>query len=148
MAETPKWKRVGERIEALIRIRGYKSVELFAHECEVDKSVLNRLIRGKREVRLSTFLKILDTLEVSIAELYTPGSGGLVREKDPAGEGAKQGKAKHPERGGKTYRFTRDEFDRIEVRKSNRDKSPVVLEATGKKSRTLSLQTKTFRMDL
>jgi hypothetical protein len=46
------------------------------------------------------------------------------------------------------FRFSRDEFDRLEVRKTTRDKAPVVIEATGKKVRTLSLRTKTLRIDL
>jgi len=146
MAETEKWKRVGERVAALIRIRGYKTVELFAHENGIDKSVLNRLIRGKREVRLSTFLKILDALEIGIADLYAT-SGTLVREKDPSAD-ARNTRAKFPEAGGRVFRFTRDEFDRIEVRRTTRDKSPVVLEAGGKKTRSLALQTKSVRVDL
>ena len=146
MAEIEKWRRVGERVGALIRIRGYKTVELFAHENGIDKSVLNRLIRGKREVRLSTFLKILDALEITIAEVY-PGGGPLVRERDPAAE-ARASRAKQSEAGGRVYKFTRDEFDRLEVRKNARDKSPVVLESSGKKTRDLSLHTRAFRMDL
>lgn len=146
MAEIEKWRRVGERVGALIRIRGYKTVELFAHENSIDKSVLNRLIRGKREVRLSTFLKILDALEISIAELYS-GNGSLVRERDPGAEN-RASRAKHPEAGGRVFKFTRDEFDRLEVRKTSRDKNPVVLDAAGKKTRTLSLHNKAFRVEL
>lgn len=147
MAETEKWKRVGERVGALIRIRGYKTVELFAHENSIDKSVLNRLIRGKREVRLSTFLKILDALELTIAELYASAGGSLVREREPSSE-TRNSRAKQPESGGRTFKFTRDEFDRLEVRKTSRDKSPVVLEGAGKKTRSLALQTKAFRIEL
>jgi hypothetical protein len=44
MADSEKWQRVGERVGLAIRQRGYKTVELFAHENGVDKSVLNRLI--------------------------------------------------------------------------------------------------------
>jgi transcriptional regulator with XRE-family HTH domain len=145
MADFEKWKRVGERVGALIRIRGYKTVELFAHENGIDKSVLNRLIRGKREVRLSTFLKILDALEISVPELYA--GTGLVREKEP-GYDARGGKAKRPEAGGRVFRFTRDEFDRIEIRKTARDKSPAVMESEGKKSRSLAVRTKSLRLEL
>jgi transcriptional regulator with XRE-family HTH domain len=145
MADFEKWRRVGERVGALIRIRGYKTVELFAHENGIDKSVLNRLIRGKREVRLSTFLKILDALEISVPELYA--GAGHVREKEPAYD-AKSGKAKRPEPGGKVFRFTRDEFDRIEIRKTSRDKSPILVESEGKKTRTLALRNKSMRLEL
>jgi transcriptional regulator with XRE-family HTH domain len=147
MTEQEKWQRVGERVGALIRARGYKTVELFAHENGVDKSVLNRLIRGKREVRLSTFLKILDALDLSIAELYPTAGGNGAREKEAAPE-SRGVRAKHPEPGGRVFRFTRDEFDRLEVRKTTRDKAPVVVESVGKKIRALSLRTKTVRIDL
>lgn len=146
MAESEKWQRVGERVGLAIRQRGYKTIELFAHENGVDKSVLNRLIRGKREVRLSTFIKILDALDLHIAELY-PQSGSAARDKDASAE-ARNGRPKHPEPGGRVFRFSRDEFDRLEVRKTTRDKAPVVIEATGKKVRALSLRTKTLRIDL
>ncbi len=145
MADFDKWKRVGERVGALIRMRGYKTIELFAHENEIDKSVLNRLIRGKREVRLSTFLKILDALELSVPELYA--GAGLVREKEPPYD-ARAGKAKRPEPGGKVFRFTRDEFDRLEIRKTSRDKSPVVVESEGKKTRSLALRSKALKLEL
>jgi transcriptional regulator with XRE-family HTH domain len=144
MMETEKWQRVGERVGTMIRQRGYKTVELFAHENGVDKSVLNRLIRGKREVRLSTFLKILDALDLGVAELYPQGAA---REKEIAGE-IRGVRPKHPESGGRVFRFTRDEFDRLEVRKTSRDKVPVIVEAAGKKLRTLSLRTKALRIDL
>lgn len=151
MNEQEKWQRVGERVGSMIRQRGYKTVELFAHENGVDKSVLNRLIRGKREVRLSTFLKILDALDLGIAELYPHGAAakekGEKLDKDAAGE-MRAARPKHPEAGGRVFRFTRDEFDRLEVRKTSRDKAPVVVEAGGKKIRTLSLHTKALRIDL
>lgn len=151
MTEQEKWQRVGERVGSMIRLRGYKTVELFAHENGVDKSVLNRLIRGKREVRLSTFLKILDALDLGIAELYPQGAAakekGVKQDKD-TGDEMRAARPKHPEAGGRVFRFTRDEFDRLEVRKSSRDKAPVIVEAAGKKLRSLSLRTKTLKVDL
>jgi len=146
MTEQEKWQRVGERVGSMIRLRGYKTVELFAHENGVDKSVLNRLIRGKREVRLSTFLKILDALDLGIADLY-PQGGASARDKESATD-VVMVRPKHPEAGGKVFRFTRDEFDRLEVRKTSRDKMPVIIESMGKKIRSLSLRTKTLRIDL
>ena len=80
MADLERWKQIGERIGALIRLKGYKSVELFAHEHGLDKSILNRLINGKREVRLSTFLKIADALEASLEEMQGGRHANLVRE--------------------------------------------------------------------
>jgi hypothetical protein len=145
MADLEKWKAVGERIGALIRLRGYKSVELFAHENEIDKSVLNRLIRGKREVRLSTFLKITDALDISIAELNA-APGLNVREREH-GE-MRSGKAKGAEGGGRTFRLIRGEFERIEVRKSARDRNPLITISEQKKPPLLSIQVKDVKIDL
>jgi DNA-binding Xre family transcriptional regulator len=145
MPDVEKWKTVGERIGALIRLRGYKSVELFAYENDIDKSVLNRLIRGKREVRLSTFLKITEALEVSIGELNA-GPGLMVRDKEHA-EG-KAWKAKHGEGAGRVFKLTRGEFDRIEIRKSTRDRNPLIVIAEQKKPPALSVQIKDVKIDL
>ena len=134
MADLEKWKVVGERIGALIRLRGYKSVELFAYENDIDKSVLNRLIRGKREVRLSTFLKIADALEVSLGELHS-GAGLLVRDRERT-ESAR------------VFKLTRGEFDRIEVRKSARDRNPLVAITEQKKPPALSVHIKDVKIDL
>jgi DNA-binding Xre family transcriptional regulator len=144
MPEMEKWKTVGERIGALIRLRGYKSVELFAHENDIDKSVLNRLINGRREVRLSTFLKITDALEISIAEL-SHGTGLSVREKDV---GETRGGKRHAEAAGRTLKLVRGEFDRIEVRKSARDRNPLVAISEQKKPPALSIQIKDVKIDL
>lgn len=145
MADLEKWKAVGERVGALIRLRGYKSVELFAYENDIDKSVLNRLIRGKREVRLSTFLKIADALEVSIGELNV-APGLMVRDKEAPDPRA--GKARSGEGPGRVFRFTRGEFERIEIRKSSRDRNPLVAIAEQKKPPALSVQIKDVKIDL
>jgi DNA-binding Xre family transcriptional regulator len=145
MADLEKWKAVGERIGALIRLRGYKSVELFAYENDIDKSVLNRLIRGKREVRLSTFLKITDALEVSIGELNA-APGLIVRDKE--GPEPRAGKAKGGDAAGRVFKFTRGEFDRIEIRKAPRDRNPLVAIAEQKKPPALSIQIKDVKIEL
>ena len=134
MADLEKWKTVGERIGALISLRGYKSVELFAYENDIDKSVLNRLIRGKREVRLSTFLKIAEALEISLGELQV-GTGLLVRDKERI-------------ENTRVLKLTRGEFDRIEIRKSARDRNPLVSIAEQKKPPALTVQIKDVKIDL
>jgi len=131
-ADIERWKEVGERVGALIRLRGYKSVELFAHEHDIDKSVLNRLIRGRREVRLSTFLKIVEALEVSNLYDLLPAPL-MVRD---GGEGKK---ARPAEPAPRVFRFLRGEFEKIEVRKTPRDKKPVTLESSRKKPASLTL---------
>jgi len=140
MADLEKWKIVGERIGALIRVRGYKSIELFAYENDIDKSVLNRLIRGKREVRLSTFLKITEALEVSIAELGL-GPGLSIRDTGP-------GEGKGPKPASRVLKLARGEFERIEIRKSARDRNPLVSITEQKKPPVLAVQIRDVKIDL
>jgi DNA-binding Xre family transcriptional regulator len=145
MADLEKWKVVGERVGALIRLRGYKSVELFAYENDIDKSVLNRLIRGKREVRLSTFLKITDALEISIGDLNA-APGLMVRDKESAEP--RSSKAKSGEGAGKVFKITRGEFERIEIRKAPRDRNPLVTISEQQKPPALTVQIKDVKIDL
>jgi hypothetical protein len=140
-ADIERWKSVGERVGALIRLRGYKSVELFAHEHDIDKSVLNRLIRGRREVRLSTFLKIVEALEVS--HLYDLLPAPLMVRETPEGKA----KARAAESAPRVFRFLRGEFEKIEVRKTPRDKKPVVLESNRKKPANLTLSVNGVKME-
>ncbi len=145
MADLERWKQIGERVGALIRLKGYKSVELFAHEHGLDKSVLNRLINGKREVRLSTFLKIADALEIGIEGLESrPSHASMVRE--PLEEGASKSKGASPK--SRLLKLTLADFDRIEIRKTARDKQPVILDSSKEKSTpTLMLQTPLFKLE-
>ena len=135
------WQAVGERVGALIRLRGYKSVELFAHEHDIDKSVLNRLIRGRREVRLSTFLRILEALEVTNLYDLMPAPM-LVRETPP--DAKARARAEIP----KVFRFVRGEFDRIEVRKTARDKKPLVIESSRKKPSDLTVSVNDIKIEV
>jgi transcriptional regulator with XRE-family HTH domain len=146
MADRERWKQIGERIGALIRLKGYTSIELFAHEHGVDKSVLNRLINGKREVRLSTFLRIADALEIGMEGLEgRPNLGSLVRE-TPLEEGLPKSKGSAPKI--RVLKLTLPEFDRIEIRKTARDKQPVILESSQEKSTSaLKLQTPLFKLE-
>jgi len=150
MVDVDRWKQIGERIGALIRLRGYTSVELFAHENGLDKSVLNRLINGKREVRLSTFLKIADALEIGMEALEgRPSHGSLVRETHLE-EGMAKSKSppKNQTSKARILKLTLSDFDRIEIRKTPRDKHPLVLDSSREKSApTLTLWSPSFKLE-
>lgn len=44
----------------------YPSVEKFAHEHDLDKSTLSRILGGKREPKISTLLKIAKALGIGV----------------------------------------------------------------------------------
>lgn len=61
----------------------YHSFERFAYENAIDKTTLSRLLNGKREPKVSTLLKIAQSLNLTLNDLYlTPGNH--IREKSPA----------------------------------------------------------------
>lgn len=63
-------KIIGINIEALIRERGYRTVELFAHENDIPKGWLSDVIHGKKNLRILGFIRLADALEVSLDALY------------------------------------------------------------------------------
>lgn len=65
----PKLAEIRARIRYLITVKGFKSVEKFAHENQIEQSVLSRFLGGDRDIRLSTLLRIVDALDISFADL-------------------------------------------------------------------------------
>ena len=52
-----------------IKMAGYKSFELFAHEHSLSKSTLSLILNGKREPKISTLVKIANALETDVQSL-------------------------------------------------------------------------------
>jgi len=65
----PKLAEIRARIRYLITAKGYNSVEKFAHENQIEQSVLSRFLGGDRDIRLSTLLRIVEALDISFADL-------------------------------------------------------------------------------
>jgi len=65
----PKLAQIRARIRYLITVKGYNSVEKFAHENQIEQSVLSRFLGGDRDIRLSTLLRIVEALDISFADL-------------------------------------------------------------------------------
>ncbi|MFU0791287.1 helix-turn-helix domain-containing protein [Cerasibacillus sp. JNUCC 74] len=61
-------KRIGRRIKAFRKLKGYTQVE-FAKELEIPLSVLGRMERGSKSVSEDLLDKIIATLDISKEEL-------------------------------------------------------------------------------
>ncbi len=60
---------LGKRIEEIIKEKGLKTREV-AHDAELDVENLRKYIKGKQEMKVSTMLKIVKSLDVSPNELF------------------------------------------------------------------------------
>ena len=60
---------LGKRIEEIIKEKGLKTREV-AHEAELDVENLRKYIKGKQEMKVSTMLKIIKSLNVSPNDLF------------------------------------------------------------------------------
>jgi len=62
-------KKIGTRI-TILRKKQNKTLEKLAYESEISKGGLSEIERGKREIRISTLLKICDTLDITLKEFF------------------------------------------------------------------------------
>jgi predicted transcriptional regulator len=60
---------LGKRIEEIIKEKGLKTREV-AHDAELDVENLRKYIKGKQEMKISTMLKIIKSLGVSVSDLF------------------------------------------------------------------------------
>jgi transcriptional regulator with XRE-family HTH domain len=63
---------LGKNLRALIAKKGYRTIELFAHENDIDKGWLYRVINGKVDPSFSRVVKLAKALGVGLEKLY-PG---------------------------------------------------------------------------
>jgi transcriptional regulator with XRE-family HTH domain len=69
-------RRAMEIIRETLRIKireDYKSNEEFAYANGIDKSTLSRILNGARDPRVSTLLKIAESLNLTLNDLYLEG---------------------------------------------------------------------------
>ena len=66
------YKRIGERIKAIRQQKGHTSYEEFAWENDIDRSQFGRYERGA-DMRISSLVKVLAALDVSIQEFFSEG---------------------------------------------------------------------------
>jgi predicted transcriptional regulator len=60
---------LGKRIEEIIKEKGLKTREV-AHDAELDVENLRKYIKGKQEMKISTMLKIVKSLDATPNELF------------------------------------------------------------------------------
>src|ERR1700757_1408796 len=66
-------KKIGERIKQIRIQKGYTSYENFAFEHELGRSQVGRYERGKDDLRFSTLIRVLNALDISLAEFFSEG---------------------------------------------------------------------------
>lgn len=70
--EAEVMKKLGERLRQLRIAKGYTSQEIFAYENEINRVQYSRYELGK-DLRLSTLLKILQALDMTVTEFFSEG---------------------------------------------------------------------------
>jgi len=70
------YESIGARLRALRIKKGYASFEGFAIEPDIDRSNYGKLERG-RDMRISSLVKVLDLLGVTLEEFFSEGFSDL-----------------------------------------------------------------------
>lgn len=60
---------LGKRIASIIKEKGLKTREV-AHDADMDVENLRKYIKGKQEMKVSTMLKIVESLKVEVKDLF------------------------------------------------------------------------------
>ncbi len=60
---------LGKRIEEIIKEKGLKTREV-AHDADLDVENLRKYIKGKQEMKISTMIKIVKSLDTTPNELF------------------------------------------------------------------------------
>lgn len=66
---SPEVVQIGKRIGEIIKAKGLKTREV-AHDADMDVENLRKYIRGVQEMKVSTLIKIVKALNISIQELF------------------------------------------------------------------------------
>jgi len=60
----------GDRVRRLRKVRGH-SQEAFAHLADLDRTYVGGIERGERNPRLKVIIRIAETLDIPVADLFT-----------------------------------------------------------------------------
>jgi transcriptional regulator with XRE-family HTH domain len=60
---------LGKRIQEIIKSKGLKTREV-AHDADMDVENLRKYINGKQEMKITTLLKIVTALNISVSDLF------------------------------------------------------------------------------
>jgi transcriptional regulator with XRE-family HTH domain len=61
--------QIGNRLTVIIKEKGLKQRNV-AHDSGLDVENLKKYLKGRQEMKISTMLKILNALDISITELF------------------------------------------------------------------------------
>jgi transcriptional regulator with XRE-family HTH domain len=61
--------QIGNRLTVIIKEKGLKQRNV-AHDSGLDVENLRKYLKGRQEMKISTLLKILNALDISITELF------------------------------------------------------------------------------
>jgi predicted transcriptional regulator len=66
---SPEVILIGKRIGEIIKEKGLKTREV-AHDADMDVENLRKYIRGNQEMKISTMVKIVKALDISVSDLF------------------------------------------------------------------------------
>jgi transcriptional regulator with XRE-family HTH domain len=67
-------QNLSKRIKTLRKKKGFNSYELFAYDVDVSRTGMSNYESGNfDDIRLSTLLKIIDGLEISVQDFFSEG---------------------------------------------------------------------------
>ena len=66
---TPEILQLGKHIGEIIKEKNLKTREV-AHDADMDVENLRKYIRGQQEMKISTMLKIVKALDISVSDLF------------------------------------------------------------------------------
>jgi len=69
----PELKRIGKRMRQLRKEKGFSSAEKFSYLSELDRAQYGKYEVGKIDFRISSFVKILNALNISWVDFFSEG---------------------------------------------------------------------------
>jgi transcriptional regulator with XRE-family HTH domain len=63
-------KALGEAIKRQIILKGFPTMEVFAHENDIPKGTLSKILRGKVDPKLTTLFRIAKGLDMTVTDLF------------------------------------------------------------------------------
>lgn len=64
-------KKIGERLRKIRKEKGYSSPDKFAYEHDINRSQYGKYEAGSEDFRMSSLLKVLNKLGVSLEEFFS-----------------------------------------------------------------------------
>lgn len=64
-------KKIGERLREIRKEKGYSSPDKFAYEHGINRSQYGKYEAGTEDLRLSSLIKVLDKLGISLNEFFS-----------------------------------------------------------------------------